>query len=225
VESAYWLPTSLRAVNGYLSSVLALARLYAGNDAVPTNVRRALSHIDIASQRMVELIGTLLDFSLARSGQALPITRVDGDLSDAARAAVEELRSATPDRAIDLHVQGDTRGAWDAARMAQIVSNLVGNALAHGDPREPVRVDLEGDDGRVTLRVGNRGPVIAPELIPNIFEPFRRGGDPSARPRGLGLGLYIVREVVHAHEGTIRVESTVERGTVFTATLPRRGVA
>ena len=205
-----------------LSSVLALARLYARNEDVLPNVRRALLQIDRASQRMVELIGTLLDFSVARFGETLPITRVDGDLRDVAYAVIDELRSSAPERTIEIRVEGDTRGAWDPARMAQIVSNLVGNALTHGASNEPVAVDIEGGDDRVLLRVNNRGPTIAADAMPLLFEPFRRGGDPTARPRGLGLGLYIVQQVVSAHGGTIRVESTIERGTVFTVDLPRR---
>ncbi len=204
-----------------LSSVLALARLYARNDGVPLNVQRALSQIDQASQRMVELIGTLLDFSAARFGDSLPVTRVDSDLLDIARRVIDELRSTAPDRAISLDAAGDTRGAWDPARMAQVVSNLVANALAHGAAREPVAVDLEGGELRVLLRVRNRGPTIAPEAVPLLFEPFRRGGDPATRPRGLGLGLYIVEQIVKAHAGAVRVESSVERGTVFTVDLPR----
>jgi signal transduction histidine kinase len=204
-----------------LSSVLALARLYARDERVPANVQRALSQIDQASQRMVELIGTLLDFSAARFGEALPVTRVDGDLLEIARGAVEELRSTAPERTIVLAAEGDTRGAWDPARMAQVVSNLVGNALTYGAAREPVVVDVEGRPGRVLLRVSNRGPVIPPDAMPVLFEPFRRGGDPDTRPRGLGLGLYIVRQIVEAHAGAIRVESTTERGTVFTVDVPR----
>ena len=204
-----------------LSSVLALARLYARKEDLAAGVRRALSQIDEASQRMVELIDTLLDFSAARMGGSLSVARVDGDLHDVARAAVEELRSTAPAREIVLRADGDTRAAWDPARMTQVVSNLVGNALTHGAPTVPIVVELEGDDRRVLLRVANGGPPIAPELLPLLFEPFRRGGDPTTRPRGLGLGLYIAQEIVRAHGGAIGVESTSERGTVFTVDVPR----
>jgi signal transduction histidine kinase len=203
-----------------LSSVLALARLYVRNEEVPPKVQRALSRIDQASQRMVELISMILDFSASRFGEALPVARVDSDLLDIARAAVDELRSAAPERHIVLNADGETRGTWDPARMAQVVSNLVGNALTHGAAHEPVVVEIEGREGRVLLRVTNRGPTIAPDVMPLLFEPFRRGGDPGARPRGLGLGLYIVQQIVKAHAGAIRVESTIERGTIFSVDMP-----
>jgi signal transduction histidine kinase len=204
-----------------LSSVLALSRMHSRNAELPPKVRHALSRIDSASQRMVELIGRLVDFSAARFGETLPIQRADIDLLDVSRAVVDELRSTVPERTIELRVDGDTRGAWDPARMAQVVSNLVGNAVTHGAAHEPVAVTIEGRDSRVLLRVSNRGPTIAPDAMPLLFEPFRRGGDPKARPRGLGLGLYIVQQLVEAHGGTIQAESTAERGTVFTVDVPR----
>lgn len=204
-----------------LSSILALSRLHARNEQVPANVRRALSIIDQSSQRMVELIVTLLDFSAARFGRALPITRVACHLDETARAVVEELREASPRHEIDLRIDGDTQGSWDAPRMAQTVSNLVGNALVHGAAGKPVEVLLQGNEQHVILRVRNQGAPICAEVMPTLFEPFRRGGDPEQRPRGLGLGLYIVQEIVKAHGGEVAVESTAERGTCFTVTLPR----
>ena len=205
-----------------LTSVLALSRLYARSEELPPNVRRALSQIDGASQRMVELIATLLDFSAARFGRALPVTRVACGLEETVRSVVDELRGASPDRAILLHVDGNTHGAWDAARMAQLLSNLVGNALAHGAAREPVVVRLEGLEERVLIRVQNLGTPITPDVMAILFEPFRRGGNPVERPSGLGLGLYIVQEIVKAHGGVIDVSSSSEQGTTFTVDLPRR---
>ena len=204
-----------------LTSVLALSRLYASSEQVPPHVRRALSQIDRASQRMVELIVTLLDFSAARFGRALPVTRIACGLEETAQSVIDELRGSSPERTIVLRVDGNTHGAWDAARMAQILSNLVGNALAHGTACEPVVVDLEGSEGQVLIRVQNSGAPIAPDMMPVLFEPFRRGGNPGEGPQGLGLGLYIVQEIVKAHGGAIDVESTPERGTTFTVTLPR----
>ena len=204
-----------------LSSIVALARLFGRKEELAPDVRRAFGQMEQASSRMVELIGTLLDFSATRSGQSLPIVRAPLDLLHVANHVLDELRSAAAHRALELRAQGDTRGAWDAARMAQVISNLVGNALTHGSPHEPVLVELDGDELRVSLRVRNRGPLIAPEDIALLFEPFRRGGAASERPRGLGLGLYIVKEIVRAHDGEVRAESSLERGTVFTVDLPR----
>ena len=149
------------------------------------------------------------------------MTRVRCCLDETARAVVEELREASPGRDIALRIDGDTQGTWDAARMAQMLSNLVGNALAHGAQGAPVEVLLNGDARHVTLRVRNEGTPIAASLMPVLFEPFRRGDDPENHRRGLGLGLYIVREIVTAHGGDIDVQSTVENGTCFTVRLPR----
>jgi signal transduction histidine kinase len=204
-----------------LSSIVALTRLLGHKQEVAPDVRRALGQMEQASSRMVELIGTLLDFSAARFGDSLPIVRAPIDLHRVASDVLDELRSVASERALDLRTEGDTRGAWDAARMAQVISNLVGNALAHGSQHEPVLVELEGGDRRVSLRITNRGPVIAPADLPFLFEPFRRGSGAGQRSRGLGLGLYIVKEIVRAHDGEIRAESSAERGTVFTVDLPR----
>jgi signal transduction histidine kinase len=168
---------------------------------------------------MGEMISTLLDFTESRFRGALPITRAPADLGDLTAAVVDELRAAHRDRVITLDARGDTHGQFDGARLAQVVSNLVANALAHGAADQPVEVSLVGDHD-IVLGVRNRGPVIPPELIATIFEPFRRGPGVES-PRGLGLGLYIVDQIVRAHGGAVSVESTVERGTVFTVRIPR----
>ena len=103
-----------------------------------------------------------------------------------------------------------------------MVSNLVGNAPTHGDPTTPVCVKIEGCDGKVTLRVHNRGSPIAPEQVPILFEPFRRGTSADHTcPRGLGLGLHIAKQIVIAHGGSITVESSQAEGTTFCVDLPR----
>jgi signal transduction histidine kinase len=107
--------------------------------------------------------------------------------------------------------------------MAQVVSNLVGNAITHGAPGEPVRVSLDGDADELRLTVWNAGTQIPPEMLPVLFEPFRRGA--ASRGRGLGLGLYIVKQIVTAHGGDIDVHSTAENGTTFAVRVPRWTVA
>jgi len=106
--------------------------------------------------------------------------------------------------------------------MAQVVSNLVGNAIVYGAPGEPVRVSLDADADMLRLTVWNAGAPIPPELFPVLFEPFRRGA--PSRARGLGLGLYIVKQIVTAHGGDIDVYSTAENGTRFAVRVPRCGV-
>jgi signal transduction histidine kinase len=122
-----------------------------------------------------------------------------------------------------VEAAGDTRGHWDRDRLAQALSNLIGNAIEHGAAGDPVRLSLEGSEPElVRIRVWNAG-AIPEHLQPAIFDPFRRA-TPEARARkskGLGLGLYIVQQIVLAHGGTIEVRSSADEGTAFTVTIPR----
>ncbi len=206
-----------------LSAVRALATLLLRREDLPENARESLAEIGRASQRMLEMIGTLLDFTESRFKDSLPIAPVPTDLHEVCRGVVAELRAAEPGRTIDLDMDGDGRGTWDPARMAQVVSNLVANALEHGATHGAVRVSVGGDEEDAVLEVENQGPAIAPELMAVMFEPFCRGSAlrDARHARGLGLGLYIVSQVVHAHGGTIAVDSTAERGTTFMVRLPR----
>src|SRR5439155_14511300 len=135
---------------------------------------------------------------------------------------IDELRAAHPRCDIRVEINGDLRGQWDPGRMAQVVSNLVGNALTHGAYDAPVLLTLAAEEAQVTLRVTNRGPAIPEELAEQLFEPFRQGPrrNGSERVHGLGLGLFIVRQIVEAHGGTIDVRSSDE-ATTFTVQLQR----
>ena len=102
-----------------------------------------------------------------------------------------------------------------------MLSNLIGNALEHGERGAPVRVQLDGQDAsRVTIHSANRG-TIAPDALAQLFDPFRGVQLRRERTRGLGIGLYISREIVNAHRGTLRVRSSQEEGTCFEIELPR----
>jgi signal transduction histidine kinase len=113
-------------------------------------------------------------------------------------------------------------GEWDGERLGQVVSNLVANALQHGAPSAPVEVRLATRGASAVLEVHNSGPAIPPELRAVLFEPYRRGPAKGRKPRGLGLGLYITRQIVLAHGGDVAVTSSDEGGTTFAVTLPRR---
>jgi signal transduction histidine kinase len=113
------------------------------------------------------------------------------------------------------------RGWWDRSRLAQVASNLVGNALTHGNPQAAVTLTIEDCGETVELAVHNYGPVISEEQRATLFEPFRRGASARSGTRGLGLGLFIARQLVVAHGGTIDLRSSTEEGTTFTARLPR----
>lgn len=127
-----------------------------------------------------------------------------------------------PDRMVETVYSGDFAGHWDAERIAQVASNLIGNALKHGDPAAPVEVQLDGTkQEEVILNVANRGTV-PPELVNHLFDPFRGGQRPVGRSDGLGLGLYIVYQVVKAHGGSVELTTGRDDRTVFQVCLPRR---
>ena len=190
-------------------------------DDVPAAAREHVLRIRRSADRMKEMIDTLLDFTRLRFLGQVPISPVPTDLADISRTTVDEMRAVWPDRPIDLEVHGDSHGEWDPGRMSQTISNLVGNAITHGARDAPVRVSVAGDGPDVELKVHNDGDPIPTELLPVMFEPFHRSSLPDRSPQGLGLGLYIVEQIVHAHDGSIGVESTAEAGTTFTVRLPR----
>jgi CheY-like chemotaxis protein len=171
---------------------------------------------------MTTMIEQLLDFTRARSGGGIDLEPHDAKLSDLCRQAVAELELVHPEWKIRSEVFGDQRGTWDAARLLQVISNLVANAGQHGHRDGAIVVRLDGARAaRMRIEVHNQGAIPA-ELLPELFAPFRgtvQGG--RVRARGLGLGLFIVREIVRAHGGTVEVASSEEHGTTFSIELPR----
>jgi len=187
----------------------------------PQEDRDHFARIRRAADRMKEMIETFLDFTRLRFG-AFPLSFGPADLGEVALGIVDEMRSGGPDRQIHLRVQGEPRWSWDRARVAQAVANLVGNALAYGEPSAPVTVEVTANQHEAILTVNNRGAPIPAAFLAVIFEPFRREvRDRDRSPHGLGLGLYIVQQIVLAHRGDIQVESNAEDGTTFTMRLPR----
>lgn len=208
-------------LRGPLSTVrMALQLLRLGDPNAPCDPQ-LIEKIDRGSRGMQEMISTLLDFARAQGG-AFPIDRQDTDLAAIACSVVEDSRMAAPGRQIELEIEGDSRGRWDPSRLAQVIANLLSNALRHGDPAAPVRVRVHAPSNEhVELDVWNQGTPIPPEMMSAIFEPYRRGEETTTG--GLGLGLYITNAIVRAHGGKLRVtRSDREHGTVFSVELPRR---
>ena len=183
---------------------------------------RVVNRIASSAGRMARMIADLLDFARARLGGDFPLHRVRTDLCELTGRTVEELIFAHPARTVRIDAQGDLWGSWDAGRMEQVVSNLVFNALQHGPEDGEVTIAVRGEPSVVILSVHNGGPPIARDLLPHVFEPGRRG---DAQAGGLGLGLFIVRQIVLAHGGSIEVRSSAAKGTTFTAVLPRKSRA
>lgn len=205
-----------------LEVILMTAQLLQSGTRDP-EVLKCAERLHRSGTRMRQIIDELLDVARARLGGGIPIERRGADLGTIARAAVAEAEAAHPDRRIELQTSGDLQGHWDAARLEQVLSNLLGNALRHGATGSEVRVTLDGKSSpdSVSLRIHNQGE-IPPELLPRIFEPFQTSRSSREQGGGLGLGLYIVQQIVLAHGGTVEVSSRASDGTAFSIRLPRR---
>ncbi|HEY0095623.1 MAG TPA: GAF domain-containing sensor histidine kinase, partial [Archangium sp.] len=180
---------------------------------------KGLSRIYSAADRALRMIRDLLDSTQARVA-GIPVEPRSLDFHALARSVVEEVQLAHPERRILFEASGEAHGAWDADRVAQVITNLVGNAVQHSPSDTPVRVGSRGLDGVVLLEIHNEGPPIPADLLPTLFEPFRRGKGAGGALGSVGLGLFISRRLVEAHEGTIEVTSTEGEGTTFTVRLP-----
>ncbi|MCA1584444.1 MAG: hybrid sensor histidine kinase/response regulator [Acidobacteria bacterium] len=207
-----------------LASISTAAHVLALDCALPVDQRRHIGRTILSStERMSRIIGDLLDFTRARLGAGIPVDPADIDVFDVVRSVIDEVRVAHPGRTVFVHTDGDGRVFWDPQRIGQVVSNLVGNALAHGDADAPVTVGVLGSETGLTISVHNRGTPISAERATTLFDPFQRGSADALTPasEGLGLGLYIVKEIVAGHGGRVTVESSAENGTTFAAIMPR----
>lgn len=186
-------------------------------------IARPIQRILTSAQRMTRMIEQILDLTRARIGGGIGVEAASMDLHQLASQLVGEFEEAAP-RHIVLESAGNVRGEWDSDRLAQVISNLLGNALEHGEPDQSVRLTLDGSDGAVVrFSIWNAGAI--PEtLLPTLFDPFRRATATGSyhKSKGLGLGLYIAQQIVQAHAGLIDVMSSAIDGTTFSVTLPRR---
>jgi len=175
--------------------------------------------------RMGHLIEDLIDYTRSHLGSALPMTLNKANMGLICRGAVEELRLGNPQRAIRFEADSDLDGIWDEGRVAQVFSNLLGNALQHGDANEPIFMKIESGGSDIHVRVHNKGKAIPPEALPLIFDPLIRVGAETMKAdsgdTNLGIGLYIAKIIVEAHGGDIRVVSDERSGTTFSVRLPR----
>ena len=175
-----------------------------------------------SARRMNEMVEDLLDFTRTRFGDAMPSERMDSDLRTIIHGVVAEVSASHPSGTLQTRITGDMRGDWDAARLAQALTNLISNAVQHGE-NSPIRIAAKATPSTVVISIQNYGPVIPKAKLKTIFSATKQprqvsGGD----RRHLGLGLYIVEKIITAHSGSIKVQSSAKQGTVFTLNLPRR---
>jgi two-component system, sensor histidine kinase and response regulator len=203
-------------LNAVLTSALLIQRR-STEEPVKETAGRILS----SSRRMSRMIEDMLDMARARLAGGIPLQREPADLGALVDRVLSEVQAAFPERKIEVAQSGDLGGKWDGERLAQVASNLLGNALQHGDSSGVVRVTVDGTRAdAVVIRVENSG-TIPPDLLPQLFDPFRGARRQTGRTEGLGLGLYIVQQIVLAHGGSVDVQSGNDNRTEFVVRIPR----
>ncbi len=190
----------------------------------------AARRVTRGAARMTAMIRDLLEYTRARLGRSIPLAPEAGDMEHVCRLAYDEIRAIHPERAFRLELSGDLKGRFDPERLQQVLSNLLNNAVRHGEKLEPITLSAHGDADKVTLRVKNRGRPIPADQLQVIFNPLVQipsglVDEDADASTSLGLGLYIAREIVEMHGGTIEAESSAGDGTVFSARLPRASEA
>ncbi len=203
-----------------LSAILASAQLLKRRTQ-DAHALEASARILSSGKHMGRLIEDMLDLARARLAGGIVIKGEPADFRALVERVVRECQDAAPQRAIETQYDGDFSGRWDAERIAQVVSNLIGNALKHGEPGAPVHVRLDGTQPEeVHLTVSNGGTIPA-SIVDHLFDPFRGGQRTPGRSEGLGLGLYIVSQIVKAHGGSVEVTTGRDNQTSFRVAVPR----
>ena len=214
-------------LRGPLSGINMSNRILAMPGLSEEAKRKAGLRIGRASQAMDHLITDLLEFTRTRLGSGIPIARSECDVRKVCEEALEAVRASYPEREFVQQFSGRLDAQADAPRLHQALSNLLNNAVQHGARHAPIFFKAIGDDLAIVLEVSNAGKPITASALQVIFEPLVQAPNAPDEPHersktSLGLGLFIVREIVRGHGGEVTVQSSTEAGTVFTMTLPRQ---
>jgi signal transduction histidine kinase len=190
-----------------------------------TPEQKRIAGIVISSgSRISGMVTNLLDVAHSRFGGVMPVSCAPMDVAQVCGQVAAEVQAAHPGIVIELEMKGDTAGLWDSRRLQQLLSNLLENAITYGDTSRPISVVADGTRGHLVLQVHNYGAPIPAQKLHRIFDPLERAGAEatgSGQPGSLGLGLFIVREIAHAHEGSVSVSSDAVEGTTLETRLPR----
>lgn len=202
-------------------SVIHMSTVLLERGGITEQQRNVVARISRAVDRVRALIGDLLDFTQAKLGRGLSVNMAEVDLHHVVADAVADLQVALAGREV-RHVRGDGDGTCtaDMDRIVQAVGNLVGNAATHGAPGGPITVTTQRAGSGFTIAVHNEGQPIPPEIVPSLFQPLVRGSPERAADGGIGLGLFIVQQIVERHGGSTTVDSTGQGGTTFSLHLP-----
>lgn len=207
-----------------LGAVLIASGLLCESEQVTERDRKLAMQIGASAHRANQMVADLLDLARCNLGSGIPVDPEDADLSALCASVVEELRTGFPHAQILMSASESVIGRYDPARIEQVFTNLIGNAVRHGDLEQPITVMLSRIDDCVVFSVQNRGEPIPAKVLPHLFNPQARYSRYAATEKGalagLGLGLFIAAEIVSAHRGKIEVVSTVEQGTIFKVLLP-----
>lgn len=207
-----------------LGVVHATANYLLRADTLDGAQSKAVARVLTAAERMKAMVNDILDFTQTAFGVLLPVSPGPADMGEIAENIAGEVRTLYPDSRINVFREGDLTGSWDAVRIGQMLSNLTSNAIQHGKRDKPVTVRVSGDRDAVSVQVHNEGTPISGEAQRTLFTPLRQTpagkADRLTGSSGLGLGLYITREIALAHGGSIEVSSD-EQGTTFCTRLPR----
>ena len=214
-------------LRGPLSGIDMSSTVLGKPDLAEDTRQKAVTRIKRATLEMSRLITDLLEYTRSRLGAGIPMERTSCDLVPVCEEALESIRTSHPEQTFKFQASGDLRVEADAPRLQQVLSNLLNNAVQHGDRQAAVSLLAQGEEDALVLKVCNAGRHIPADALPAIFEPLIQApssgtSDPDGRSKtSLGLGLFIVREIVLGHGGTITVTSAADTGTIFTIRLPR----
>ncbi|MBA3539683.1 MAG: MEDS domain-containing protein [Deltaproteobacteria bacterium] len=205
-----------------LNAILLTAEMMVHRSMLSDVSRACIERVAVSGRRMKRMVDQLLEMTRARLVEGIAVVRREQHLVPIVAKIVDELRAAHPHHQLEL---GGDAACWawvDGDRFEQVISNLVGNAIAHGDPAQPITVVVRQQANDASVCVHNFGPAIEAALLDELFDPFKRGTRAHANREGLGLGLYITKRIIDAHTGRIEVMSSNEAGTAFEVTVPRR---
>jgi signal transduction histidine kinase len=210
-----------------LGAISLGAEVLLRSSELPPKAATNASRIYASVGRAIKIVGDLLDFTRTQLGSGIPVHVKEDDLAMTCAAMVEEASAYHPDRRLDYDGEPRLVADFDRSRMEQVISNLIGNAIKHGDPASPVTVTLRAEPDAAVLSVHNEGPPIEEDALASIFNPMVRHlpqGETEYGPAaGLGLGLHIASSIISAHGGTIDVRSLEGSGTTFTVRIPSKG--
>jgi sigma-B regulation protein RsbU (phosphoserine phosphatase) len=206
-----------------ISAISLAAQTLARLPDTSEQVQGVADRIQASAWRAGRMIDDLLDYTQSRLGGGIRIETRPADLKSVFEQVADEISLAHPGRELVASQKGDLRGEWDPDRLAQVMGNLLSNAMDYSPLETPVRLRAWASDDRVFVSVTNEGESIPADRLPDLFEPMQRAtSEVQPGRRSVGLGLYIVKQIVEAHGGTVDVETSTEAGTTFTVCLPRR---